>query len=270
MMKESDALFSIYSPARTQSRENKGHFNVTVYVHMLYMVYFWVMMMMMMMKKSLFTKAHVCCEMMYVMPTRFLLYHDALLYGFYRLFGACGAHSHLFLSLCTIAPLCDSYIWHTHNTHPWNAAQRHLFSHTQRRQKNGRQTAGLRPKKKKLDNRVARSLHICMYIKLCVCVKCPMFLVWRNTVISALYCAAYLRRERAYKHLTDTTTSHNNKHVHRRAMRSLCPLSLGLTWPSHRKQYNVTKHYSMYIYLYIYIYIYNIIATTLYIYIYIY
>lgn len=125
-------------------------------------------------------------------------------------------------------------------------------------------------KKKKLDNRVARSLHICMYIKLCVCVKCPMFLVRRNTVISALYCAAYLRRERAYKHLTDTTTSHNNKHVHRRAMRSLCPLSLGLTWPSHRKQYNVTKHYSMYIYLYIYIYIYNIIATTLYIYIYIY
>lgn len=133
--------------------------------------------------------------------------------------------------------------------------------------------AGRRPdydRKKKLDNRVARSLQICMYIKLCVCVKCPMFLVRRNTVISALYCAAYLRRERAYKHLTDTTTSHNNKHVHRRAMRSLCPLSLGLTWPSHRKQYNVTKHYSMYIYLYIYIYIYNIIATTLYICIYIY
>lgn len=94
-----------------------------------------------------------------------------------------------------------------------------------------------------------------------------MFLVWRNTVISALYCAAYLRRERAYKHLTDTTASHNNKHVHRRAMRSLCPFSLGPTWPSHRKQYNVTKHYSMYIYLYIYIY--TILLRQLYIYIYI-
>lgn len=146
-MKESDALFSIYSPARTQSRENRGHFNVTVYVRILYTVYCWVIMTMM--KKSLFTKAHVCCEMVCVMPTRFLLYHDALLYGFYRHFGTCGAHSRLFLSLCTIAPLCDSYIWHTHNTHPWNAAQRHLFSHAQRRQKKGRQTAGLWLQKKK-------------------------------------------------------------------------------------------------------------------------
>lgn len=112
-------------------------------------------------------------------------------------------------------------------------------------------------------------MHICLYIKLCVCVKRPMFLVSRNAVISALYCAAYLRgRERAYTHPTDTTTSHK-KHVHRRAMRSLCPLSLGPTWPSHRKQYNVTKHYSMYIYLYIYIYI-QYYYRQLYIYIYIY
>lgn len=36
MIKESDVLFSIYSPARTQSRENKGHFNVTVYVHVIH------------------------------------------------------------------------------------------------------------------------------------------------------------------------------------------------------------------------------------------
>lgn len=39
MMKEFDALFSIYSPARTQSRENRGRFNVTVYVYMLYTMY---------------------------------------------------------------------------------------------------------------------------------------------------------------------------------------------------------------------------------------
>lgn len=145
MIKESDALFSIYSPARTQSRENKGLLNVTVYVHMLYTMYWWVMMMMM--KKSLFTKAHVCCEIMYVMPTRFLLYHDTLLYDFYCHFDTCGARAVFFslsLSLCTMAPLCDSYIWHTHNnTHPWKRGTVDTYSDTCR---DDRKRADIRPK----------------------------------------------------------------------------------------------------------------------------
>lgn len=126
MIKESDALFSIYSPARTQSRENKGLLNVTVYVHMLYTMYWWVMMMMM--KKSLFTKAHVCCEIMYVMPTRFLLYHDTLLYDFYCHFDTCGARAVFFslsLSLCARWHRCAIPISDTRTTTriPENAAQ---------------------------------------------------------------------------------------------------------------------------------------------------
>lgn len=196
---------------------------------MLYTMYWWVMMMM---KKSLFTKAHVCCEIMYVMPTRFLLYHDTLLYDFYRHFDTCGTRAVFFsLSLCARWHRCAIPISSTRTTtHIPETRHSDTYSDTCRDdRKKGWHTAEVYDgKRKNLDNRVARSLHICLYIKLCVYVKRPMFHNWGNTVISALYCAAYLRRrERAYRHPKDTTIGHNNKHAHRRAMRSLCPLSLG-------------------------------------------
>lgn len=91
------------------------------------------------------------------------------------------------------------------------------------------------------------SMHVCLYIKMCLYVKQSVFHVWRNSIIYALYCAIYSTSETQDIQQRDTTLTKSHFATLHRAS-----ASRGKTLWSGAAESNM-----MLLHVHIFIYIYN-------------
>lgn len=245
--KKSNVLFSIYSPARTQSK--KMFWCYGVYAYNIPMTKYGE-------KSSLFTKAHTCYNEMYVMyrPPCSLLYNDGLLlfYFFFFLLVQYVWSQHYFYP-CARHCAIPMYVWNTRHAQHASQCTTTCFIHTR---KSNKKSNEMRQTKIYLNAvGILFFLHVCLYIKLCMYVKQSVFHIWRNSInICLILCYIFNKWEIQTQDIQQRNTTLTKLY---RTTQTISPLWQGSVVWGHWKQYDVTEHYSMYIYLYIYITITN-------------